>query len=44
MSLVNKLFIKRGYRVIVVNAPSHFALPESELPEEVEVCHEVSND
>jgi hypothetical protein len=44
MSLVKKLFIKRGYRVIVVNAPEHFALPQSELPEEVEVCHELTGD
>jgi len=41
MSLVKKLLIKKGYRLIVLNAPAGFSLPMNELPEEIEVASEL---
>lgn len=42
MGLAKKLFIKKGYRLTVVNAPDQFALPLEEVDGEVEAAAELT--
>ncbi|MFB5190171.1 hypothetical protein [Alicyclobacillus fastidiosus] len=42
MSLAKKMLIKQNYRGIVLNAPDGFSLSTDELPDGVQVTHELS--